>query len=175
MTIEKWTEWDKSLESIRVVDVYDDHNQVLHFKFKKLFPSLSSLSAKLNMSSKFDIAQRDMVVLLTWGFYEGSYVVYLRSVEHDQVKEQKDVIRIETDGCGFLIEPMRNSLKENFGSHPHPPPSPASVSEGKPGRARSGSYSSSMVTFVSNLNWNGWYGIPLLQYACTFLLDNRGT
>lgn len=52
-------------------------------------------------------------------------------------------MRMETDGCGFLVEPM-NSIFPSSAFR-----SPLSQS--------SGVAAASIVTFVSDIDWKGWY------------------
>lgn len=103
-----------------------------------------------------------MVVFKSWGKHRSnSYVVYtrsgsflenrsfivlifhFRSIEYDKLRPISGVIRMETDGCGFLVEPMISLLPQ--------------VAFRSPVTELSGLQNISIVSFVSDIDWKGWY------------------
>eukprot|EP00005_Dracoamoeba_jomungandri_P002568 CAMPEP_0174254912 /NCGR_PEP_ID=MMETSP0439-20130205/4261_1 /TAXON_ID=0 /ORGANISM="Stereomyxa ramosa, Strain Chinc5" /LENGTH=490 /DNA_ID=CAMNT_0015336807 /DNA_START=70 /DNA_END=1542 /DNA_ORIENTATION=- len=99
----KWTEWDSTLKSIETIQVVDSYNEIQRYVFTGNYPIL---------------APRDMICFKTWHQHpDGSFLVYLRSVDHQKYKEQNtdkneehnSIARIETLGTGFVIEKMKNT------------------------------------------------------------------
>lgn len=148
---EKWPKWDRTLSKVQLLDRVDDKNEIVHMHIKKFFPSFSSLAQAVNMSKRAE-NERDMVVFKSWGRHErDSYVLYLRSVDYDKLAPEPGVMRMETDGCGFLVEPM-NSIFPSSAFR-----SPLSQS--------SGVAAASIVTFVSDIDWKGWLTPIMGEYV----------